>query len=123
MKRNFIYTSVLAGMNIFLMIKAEVLNPHVMTIFICCMIIFLATTYMGTVGRGKKMWLARNKSSRLVLYREKPIKLEDKGVWVISDGDYSSNTCDLGLWEEYLPEGCDPKWEDSEPIEVKIITA
>ncbi len=123
MKRNFIYMSVLAGMNIFLMIKAEVFNAHIMTLFVCCMIIFLATTYMSTVGIGKKMWLARDKSSRLVLYREKPIKLEDKGVWVISDGYYSGNNFDLDLLEAYLPEGCDPKWEDSEPVEVKIITA
>lgn len=126
MKRNFVYMSVLAVMDIFLMIRTEVFPDYIRTLFIFCIITFIAAEYMSTVRWGKKMWLARDKNSRLVLYKEKPVKLEESGVWVIPsdipEDDYSQN-CDLNLLEEHLPEGCDPKWEDPEPTEVKIITA
>lgn len=74
-----------------------------------------------------KAWIARNedeccgKNGLLGLFLSKPIKCEEEygdgyhGIWVDKSGDY-------GYWitEQDLPEGCNPQWEDKEPIEVEL---
>lgn len=60
-----------------------------------------------------KLWIARDKNGKIFAYNLKPIKIS--GTWVCQWGVYS-----LPIKEKYLPEGVNPQWEDTEPIEVEF---
>ena len=61
----------------------------------------------------KTLWIARDKSGRLYLFQEKPVK--GNNVWK----NKSDSLCDYSsLPEDMFPE---VKWEDEEPIEIMIV--
>ena len=67
-----------------------------------------------------KVWLVRNRNGALMLFtKSKPHKDEDRGVWV-------NDTICIGVISEAIviyfgiTTGLDPKWEDTEPLEVRI---
>lgn len=57
-----------------------------------------------------KIWIARDNSGAVYLHTRKPHK--NVGKWW-SD-DYAL------VFDENLPIGCNPKWEDEEPIEINV---
>lgn len=57
------------------------------------------------------LWLARNEDGWVYLYTNKPFKRENK--WSL-DGDF------MNIFEQNLPKNCNPRWEDTEPIKVKL---
>lgn len=57
-------------------------------------------------------WVAKDKNGEIFIYANKPIK-RMHGFW-------SSSGFSLSITESELGEGVNPKWEDDEPIEVKL---
>lgn len=57
------------------------------------------------------LWLARDEDGLVYLYTDKPFKRENQ--W------YLDNAC-MDIYEQSLPKNCNPKWEDKEPIKVKL---
>lgn len=57
-----------------------------------------------------KAWIARDKDGRLGLYRTRPHK---------EDEYWDDAACSL-FCVTHLPEGCNPKWTDEEPIKVEV---
>lgn len=57
-----------------------------------------------------KAWIARDKDGWVGLYRNRPHKNHDG--WI-------DLHCTFFRVKD-LPEGCDPKWTDEEPIEVEV---
>ena len=59
------------------------------------------------------MWISRDKDGTLMLSIAKPKKVknwwEDRSKYDVMD-----------FPEEFLPEGVNPQWEDSEPTEVEL---
>ena len=67
-----------------------------------------------------KVWIAKNKwtgalGTGVFIFWDKPRKFLDLECWL---DEYEEHT-ELPL--EELPEGVNPKWEDTEPIEVELI--
>lgn len=60
-----------------------------------------------------RAWVARDKDGRAFLYSEKPYK--EGAMWSVRD--YTSF---MYIDNDNLPEGCNPQWEDDEPIEIEI---
>lgn len=58
-----------------------------------------------------KAWIARDRNKELHLFYNEPIK---GGEWWYCAG-FCSN-----LTEQDLPEGCNPQWEDKEPIKIEL---
>lgn len=66
----------------------------------------------------KEFWIARDRNGMLGLYDECPKKNIQEEVWM------DSPTCDwVMINNNWLPDGCNPQWEDEEPIKVKLIKA
>lgn len=60
-----------------------------------------------------KAWITRDKDGDIWLFWEyKPIKNDLR--W--TNGTYCNNK----ITEDQLPEGCNPKWSDDDPIEVNV---
>ncbi len=60
-----------------------------------------------------KMYIARDMDGDLYLYlNSKPSKKRE--IWLDDEDEL------LPISEQDLPEGCNPKWEDDEPIEVEL---
>ena len=57
------------------------------------------------------MYVARNKNGEVFMYRKKPTK--HTTMWRGSER--------FLIKDEMLPKSINPKWEDSEPIEVKLV--
>lgn len=58
-----------------------------------------------------KAWVTKDKDGDIFIYSEKPEK--ESTIWV------NSGFC-LPITESALGEDVNPKWEDDEPIEVKL---
>ena len=56
-----------------------------------------------------KAWIAKDKNGWVGLYRTRPRKGYD--MWIDA-----GTICQV----VNLPEGCDPKWTDEEPIKVEV---
>ena len=59
-----------------------------------------------------KAYIAKDKNGDIFLYMATPKKWEN--YW------FSASSSLMRLYEEYLPEGVNPQWEDEEPIEVEL---
>ena len=58
-----------------------------------------------------KMWIARDKTEMLYLFKTKPIKNE--AVWIEESGTIEITQLDMRLFPEV-------KWSDKEPTEVEL---
>lgn len=59
-----------------------------------------------------KAWVARDKDGDIYMYNT--LAPEKNGYYWVCQYGY------LKLTEDQLPEGCNPKWEDEEPVEVEL---
>ena len=62
-----------------------------------------------------RCWLARDKDGDAALYRRKPTKYPEQGMW-----DDPTSTDLVFMPDNFLPLGINPKWEDEEPTEIEI---
>lgn len=62
-----------------------------------------------------KCWLARDKDGDAALYKRKPTKYPEQGMW-----DDPKSTDFVFMPDNFLPLGINPKWEDEEPTEIEI---
>lgn len=62
-----------------------------------------------------RCWLARDKDGDAALYRRKPTKYPEQGMW-----DDPKSTDFVFMPDNFLPLGINPKWEDEEPTEIEI---
>ena len=60
------------------------------------------------------MYVARDENGIAYLYNNRPVKDNRLGFWVGCGGA-------LMLEGNPLPKSIDPKWEDDEPIKVKLV--
>lgn len=60
------------------------------------------------------MYVARDESGFVYLYTHKPIKYNKRGCW-------GGNGHSIFLEGNSLPKSINPKWEDPEPMEVKLV--
>lgn len=57
------------------------------------------------------LWLARDKDGWAYLYGNKPSK--NTTSW------WSEEGC-MDVFDKQIPKDCNPKWEDTEPVKVKL---
>lgn len=58
-----------------------------------------------------RIWLTKDSSGAVYLSTKKPYK--DKSIWW---------SAEMALvYEADLPAGCNPQWEDKEPIELEVV--
>lgn len=68
------------------------------------------------------MYVARDEDGEVFIYKTKPNKRKDLGMWEEDIDELDDYSPPVRISNESIfPKSINPKWEDLEPIEVKLV--